>query len=536
MTEQQAPRGAATVEGVRIQGREVDGVILDLDGVITRTARLHARAWKRMFDDFLQKRAESENEPFRPFSIDEDYRGYVDGKPRYDGVRSFLQSRGIQLPDGEPADPPDRQTVCGLGNRKNEYFHELLDQGSGVEVFDDAVERIHDWRSRGLKTAVVSSSKNCAAIVRAAGLDELFDARVDGVRAEAESIPGKPAPDTFLKAAEELGVPAERAVVVEDAVAGVQAGRAGNFALVVGVARRGGSEALAEHGADVVVQGLDELMSEGYVHGGRAARLPSALDEFDEIARRLAGKRAAVFLDYDGTLSPIVRDPDRAFMAPSMREAVRELAKVAAVAIVSGRDRQAVENFVQLEQLFFAGSHGFDIRGPGCRHEYEGGAAALPDLDEAERKLGARLAPIAGALVERKRFALAIHYRNVAEQEVDAVETAVDEVHEDHPRLRKRGGKKVFELQPNIDWHKGRAVLWLLQTLQLDSPDVLPFYVGDDLTDEDAFRALAGRGVGILVGEAPAPSMATFWLPETSDVEVFLRRLTDLLRQRLSDT
>jgi len=510
----------ATVCGV-----DVDAVILDLDGVITRTAKVHAAAWKRMFDAYLQHRAEREGREFEPFSIDKDYRAYVDGKPRYDGVRSFLAARGIQLPEGSPDDAPDQETVRGLGNRKNAHFHELLEEG-GVEVFDDAVAMLFAWREQGLKTAVVSSSKNCEAIVRAAGLDAMFDRRVDGRDAQRLQLPGKPAPDIFLRAAEELDVAPSRAVVLEDAVAGVEAGHAGGFALVVGVARAEVAQSLLEHGADVVVRSLEELV--GAVRIPRD--LPLASESLDELAQRLHGRRAAVFLDYDGTLTPIVSRPEDARLAPPVRELVARLAEVCPVAIVSGRDRADAQQLVGLEGLYYAGSHGFDITGPGgLHHQHEGGTAALPDLDEAQRQLEQRLGHISGAQVERKRFALAVHYRNAPEDALGEIERAVDEVWRLHSRLRKRGGKKIFELQPDIDWHKGKAVLWLLQLLGLDGPEVVPFYLGDDVTDEDAFRALAGRGIGVLVGETGAPSAATYRLSGTDEVPTFLQQLASLL-------
>ena len=171
--------------------------ILDLDGVITQTAHLHAQAWKQMFDAYLQERDKRESEDQRPFDVGEDYEEYVDGKPRYDGVRSFLASRGIELPEGEPDDEPDRETICGLGNRKNEIFHELLGE-QGVDVYEDAVEQIESWRERGLRMAVISSSRNCSAILKAAGLRELFVVKVDGVDSERLGLQGKPAPDMFL--------------------------------------------------------------------------------------------------------------------------------------------------------------------------------------------------------------------------------------------------------------------------------------------------------------------------------------------------
>jgi alpha,alpha-trehalase len=228
-----------------------DALLFDLDGVITRTATLHAAAWKDLFDHFLSARARERNEPFVPFDTASDYLHYVDGRRRYDGVDTFLRSRGIELPYGDPADLPEAETICGLGNRKNDYFNQRLAQ-LGVEVFDDTVELINAARRHGRKVAVVSASENCEAILGRAGLLGLFDTRVTGVEAAELHLAGKPAPDTYLKAAELLETPPEAAVVFEDAISGVQAGRAGGFGLVVGVDRRGESELLRRHGADVV--------------------------------------------------------------------------------------------------------------------------------------------------------------------------------------------------------------------------------------------------------------------------------------------
>jgi beta-phosphoglucomutase family hydrolase len=233
-------------------------LLFDLDGVITRTATLHAAAWKALFDDFLTVRARERGEPFHPFEIATDYVRYVDGRRRYDGVDTFLRSRGIELPYGDPTDPPGTATVCALGNRKNGYFNERLAR-NGVEVFDDTVELIHAARRHGTKVAVVSASENCTAILDRAGLLDLFDTRVTGTEAAAWHLPGKPAPDTYLKAAELLDTAPGGAVVFEDAISGVEAGRAGGFGLVVGVDRRGEAEILLRHGADVVSSDLREF-------------------------------------------------------------------------------------------------------------------------------------------------------------------------------------------------------------------------------------------------------------------------------------
>jgi beta-phosphoglucomutase family hydrolase len=238
----------------------VRACLFDMDGVLTKTAAVHAAAWKDMFDEFLRQR---EGPSFVPFDAGDDYSQYVDGKRREDGTRSFLASRGIQLPEGTPDDPPDAQTVHGLGNRKQALVLKLLDE-RGVEVFDDAVRYLHAARDAGLRTAVVSSSANTVQVLQAAGLAELFEARVDGLTARERDLPGKPAPDMFLAGARELDAGPGEAAVFEDALSGVAAGRAGNFACVIGVDRVGGdhAEALREHGADRVVRDLGELLEE----------------------------------------------------------------------------------------------------------------------------------------------------------------------------------------------------------------------------------------------------------------------------------
>ena len=238
---------------------QYDAVLFDLDGVITDTANMHAASWKQMFDAYLQKRAVERGEPFRPFDIATDYRLYVDGKPRFNGVRDFLTSRGIQLPEGSPDDPAQAETVGGLGNRKNNLINEVIEQ-VGVEPYEGSVKLIHQLHHQGFKIAAVTSSQNCEAVLKAAKLDAFFEVRVDGNTIDAQQLAGKPAPDTFLMAAQRLGVEPKRAVVVEDAISGVQAGRHGNFGLVVGVARKGNDEELRHHGAHLVVHDLSELV------------------------------------------------------------------------------------------------------------------------------------------------------------------------------------------------------------------------------------------------------------------------------------
>ncbi|TDC45900.1 beta-phosphoglucomutase family hydrolase [Actinomadura sp. KC345] len=240
---------------------EATACLFDLDGVLTRTAAVHAAAWKEMFDGYLRERARRTGEPFTEFDPVKDYGRYVDGKKREDGTRSFLESRGIELPEGSPDDPPETETVRGLGNRKNALVLRFIDE-RGVETFDGSIAYVRAARDAGLRTAVVSSSANTVQVLRTVGITGLFEARVDGVTAAERNLPGKPAPDMFLAGARELGVAPARAVVFEDALAGVQAGRAGGFAYVVGVNRADAANAaaLAEYGADIVVSDLSELM------------------------------------------------------------------------------------------------------------------------------------------------------------------------------------------------------------------------------------------------------------------------------------
>jgi len=229
-----------------------------MDGVITKTAVVHSLAWKRMFDEYLRYRGKEYNEPFLEFTHADDYLSFVDGRPRYKGVDAFLKSRGINIPFGEPEDEPGKETVCGLGNRKNELFNKVLEE-EGVGVYDSTIKLIKELLQRGVKVGVATSSKNGELILKKAGIADLFETRVDGVVSSKLGLKGKPEPDIFTTASDNLGVEYHRAIVVEDAVSGVQAGFKGHFGLVIGVARQKNAHELKTHGADVVVEDLSEI-------------------------------------------------------------------------------------------------------------------------------------------------------------------------------------------------------------------------------------------------------------------------------------
>ncbi|MFW6114826.1 MAG: trehalose-phosphatase [Thermodesulfobacteriota bacterium] len=516
---------------IPISRLDYDAFIFDLDGVVTKTAKVHEAAWKDMFDEYLSHRAQREGQDFQPF-VNTDYLRYVDGKPRYEGVKSFLESRGITLPYGSPEDEPGKETICGLGNRKNELFHALLKK-QGVETYPSTIDRIQMLRSKGFKTAIVSSSKNCSAVLEAAHIKDLFDAQVDGLDAERLGLKGKPDPDIFLEAADRLGVEPQRSVVAEDAISGVKAGSSGKFGLVIGVDRGEQEKALKNSGADVIIADLAEITISGNpsLHEAIADALPSAQESMEEISGRTSGKQIVLFLDYDGTLTPIVETPDQAVLSDSMRSAISELARYCTVAVVSGRDLRNVQELIAIDTIFYAGSHGFEIAGPkGKNVEYQQSTELLPTLDQAEQALKARVEGINGALVERKKFSVAVHYRKAKETEIKTVEKAVDEVLSQYEDLRKSEGKKVFDIQPDIDWDKGKAVTWLLETLDMSRSKVVPIYLGDDTTDEDAFRMLKDYGIGIIVGGGSRSTAARYQLPDTDAVQQFLKALIPLAK------
>ncbi len=510
--------------------KRFDAFIFDLDGVITQTAKVHALAWKKMFDDYLAKHTPQA----ALFDIESDYLRYVDGKPRYDGVRSFLASRNLTLAYGDPADAPGEETVCGLGNLKDELYHATL-RSDGVEVYESSVKLLRRLRGENVRTAVVSSSRNCQDVLEAASIADLFDTRVDGIELERLQMPGKPAPDMFVEACRRLRITPERCVGVEDATSGVEALRAAGFGWVVGVNRADQAEALYQHGADVVVDDLDELtLISETPNTGKVDRLPNALERLDEFF--LADQREpAMFLDYDGTLTPIVPRPQDAVLSNAMRAILQRLAGLCPVAIVSGRDLADVRELVTLQRLWYAGSHGFEIAGPaGERAENEAGRRYLGALDAAEQDLRDLLAAVPGCLVERKHFSIATHYRLVAPEQVETVKHTVRNIHSHHSGLRLQSGKKVLELQPNVDWHKGKALRWLMQVQKLDAAHYMPIYIGDDVTDEDAFRELATDGVGILVAQDDGVTHAAYRLDDPRAVEEFLNRLTTKLLETKS--
>jgi trehalose 6-phosphate phosphatase len=254
--------------------------------------------------------------------------------------------------------------------------------------------------------------------------------------------------------------------------------------------------------------------------------LLNALKHYSEIQQKLKNKQPVLFLDYDGTLTPIVARPEKALLSAGMRNVLRKLASLYTVAIISGRDMADVKKHVDLDNLVYAGSHGFDITGPGgMRMQYEGGVKTLPSLDSAEEMIRKQLDFIDGIQIERKKFAIGVHYRNVDQKDIGTIKQTVDKILKNYNDLQKSEGKKIIEFQPKIEWHKGKAVLWLLKQLDIKLSDVLPIYIGDDLTDENAFRAISKEGIGILVGKHGKETAAKYQLNNVKEVQQFLNNL-----------
>ncbi len=522
--------------------QRLEAVIFDTDGVITQTAAVHFTAWKAVFDEFLD--AHATGDAAAPFT-DNDYRVHVDGIGRYDGVDAFLRSRGFELPRGEPDDEPGDATVCAVGNKKNDSFAAAIER-HGVRPYTTTRRFIEQLHAKGIRTAVISASKNCELVLRAAGMLDLFEVKVDGIDAAEMGFPGKPAPDVFLEAARRLGVEPASAAVVEDAISGVNAGRSGGFGLVVGLDRTRNPEPLAEF-ADIVVPDLADLevvaLDPADPSAGAGVRLvvpartwlpdlSDALTDHD-LTRQIAGKTVAVFCDYDGALTPIVDRPEDAAIPAATLAALEALADVTVVGVVSGRDLGDVMAMVPTERIWFAGSHGFDVRNPdGTREEFTEGAAALPALEAAETQLAERLEDIEGAWAERKRYAIAVHYRATPEDQIGALESIVGDIAASHDALRMTGGKKIFELRPDVDWHKGKAVRWLIDAAGLDPATTLPIYIGDDVTDEDGFVEVRAGGVGIVVGTEDRYTAAHLRVDDPDAT----RQLLDDLSRRLKST
>lgn len=392
-----------------------------------------------------------------------------------------------------------------------------------VPLFEATVDLARKLQSIGVGAAAYSSSPQCQQALTSAGIDDLFGVCIGGIAGQRGTVE-KPDPTVLLDAAHRLGVRPQRCVVVESSTAGVAAGRSGGFALVVGIDGAGGDDELARYGADVV---LDDLADIAVRTGDtRISELPNALESYGQLIGITGSRDSMLFLDYDGTLSPIVSDPAAATLVDGAAEALERAAKASPVAILSGRDLEDVRSRVDIPGLWYAGSHGFELTGPdGTRHQNETAAQFIPVLERAAAELSRTLAGITGVRVEHKRYAVAVHYREVAEERVGEVVAAAHSLGA-RDGLRVTGGRMLVELRPDIDWDKGTTLAWIRDRIDA-SGSMLPIYIGDDLTDEDAFEAVRLDGIGIVVGhdeDGDRKSAANFTLRSPQQVREFIER------------
>lgn len=479
-------------------------IILDMDGVLTNTRELHFNSWKIVFETFLKAKGLSV-----PFTK-EHYQGYVDGKPRSEGIKSFLEALGIL---------PSESELEVLSREKNLNYLKFLETNSPI-MYSDVLESLKLWKSQGIKLGVVSSSENCRIVLKKFKLEDFFTTLVDGIDGQQKHLRGKPFPDYFLEAVEQIGVQSEECALVEDSVSGVIAAKKAHFKTIYGMSREGQTPfaQLYESGADAVITSLLDI--------GHA---PHVLTAWDDFIAHVGSRDIALFIDYDGTLSNIVSQPSAAVISEQTKNILESLSKAFKVAIVSGRDRLDIKERIGLDNIFYSGCHGFDISGPGCFHFIQEDVQKyLPALEEASIAASNLLGGIHGLLIEKKLFATAIHYRMVEFKSRMDIKNQLKPIIEKYPQLILKEGKKVFDILPNVNWDKGKAVNKICEILSIDSTQTVPLYVGDDLTDEDAFLALHGKGISIKVDSGMSATMADYHLNNPGEVTLFLERISKL--------
>lgn len=486
---------------VAIDPRYHDAVVFDLDSMLTEAASVHRVAWEALFDDYLARHSTSGGRDHSVFT-DGDYQQLLDAETRFDGVAGVLAARGISLPLGLASDRGD-QTVGGLIHRHRQLCLELL--GRDVPLFTSMVSLAQRVRSSEVTTAAHSSSPGAGELLEATGVDGLFDVFIDGTADEGRSIAGNPGlvvlleATHLLEATSRLGVHPHRAVLIGDTEDGITAGRDGGFGLVIGVDGTEHVDRLFERGADVVVSDLADI---GVRTGDkRISQIPNALESYGQLAGIAMARDSVVILNYDGALSQFVSDPAAAALVDGAADALEHVAAMSPVVVISGRDLADIRDRVGIPTVWYAGSHGFELAGPdGSHHENEQAAATVPVLAEAAAELRDTLAQIPGVRVEHKRFAVAVHYREVASEHIGEIVATTHRLGQRRD-LRVVSGSMLIELRPDVDWDTGTTLAWIRSHLE-GSKSLVPIYIGGDLTDEDAFDAVQFSGVGIVVRQA----------------------------------
>ncbi len=505
------------------QENRLKAIVVDMSGVLANTDSTSRAAWESVFKDFFKANNS------RQFFSSEDYDTYIKDKPKYHRVKNFLNSKNISLPFGDQNDSAGNDSACSVENKKMKVFKHLLEE-SGMQIYENAVKNIKLWKEKGLKAAVVSSDETFKKAFDSAQLSHLFEVKIDGTASRKLGLKEKPEADLYLEATKRLELAPESCIFFDDTVSGLQAGSKANFGLVIGVNRGENRKLFSENGADMVIESFDELdlFNDPEIEAWFSHPIPRFASEYVKIGEVVFGKTPVLFLDYDGTLTPIVQRPEDAVLSTEMQEVLKECASMFAVAAVSGRDMDDLRSRINIDNLIYAGSHGFRISGPdGMYMEHEKSQEILPELNKMEDKLNQVFhGTVSGVQVERKRYAIAIHYRNAQEEDIPFIKKKVSEIVENSTGFKAGEGKKILEIKPDIEWHKGKAVLWILEKLKLtDKNKYIPIYIGDDVTDEDAYESLKDWGIGIQVGPGAKPTAARFRLKNVYQVRIFLKEL-----------
>ncbi|MFJ1269125.1 trehalose-phosphatase [Legionella lytica] len=495
----------------------IKGIIFDMDGVVTQTATLHFEAWKNTLDAFLLELNPTEDELF----TENDYFYYLDGMPRNEGLSNFLTSRKIT------SDAHQEKWISHLADKKNDYFQTLLKKHP-VNYFPDTLQFIEFLLLNQYQIALISSSKNCIPILKSAQIEHLFPIYVDGIISERLNIAGKPEPDIFLEAAKRLKLQPQECLVIEDALSGVKAAKKGQFGKVIALDRKQKLYSqFLELEPDYILPDLSkapQLFNNDNSDNKQPISGLAVLPSIHQLMKHCY--QFIIFLDYDGTLTPIVDRPEQAILSAAMHDCLSSLSQEYLTVIISGRALNDLKEHINISTLFYSGNHGLEFMGP--RSYYQIGAAFKEEIEELDCCLSKKFNGISGCLIENKTFSLSVHYRLVDKENLDLIEKQIDAVLLNYPRLKKHYGKKVYEIRPNILWNKGIASNAILEKFKLNNPHLIPIYIGDDVSDEDAFEVFQTKGITIKVEQNPLDTKANYFLNSPLEVQRFLTQLSFL--------
>lgn len=497
---------------------KIKGIIFDMDGVITQTATLHFKAWKITIENFFTQIFDE-----KKLFTENDYFHYLDGMTRKEGVANYFLNIGLSEDMLKGIYKNLEECIEDLCKKKNTLLLQILSEET-VECFPDSLKFIEFLLLQDYKIGLISSSKNCLPILKKTQIDNIFSVYVDGLFCEQMNLPGKPHPAIFLEAAKRLDLLPEECLIVEDAIAGVCAAKKGGFGVVALDRKNKLYKDFLKFQPDFVLNDLSSNQTFLYHQLRKHATLQPGFKSLSCIMDLIENEnQLAIFLDYDGTLTPIVETPDKAVLSQRMFHCLTQLSQNYLTVIMSGRELKNLKKLINVPTIFYSGNHGLEFIAPNDEIvSYQVGEEFKEELSFVYLHLVSLLRTIEGCIVENKKYSLSIHYRLVSESKHLYISQVIDEVLSDCPNLIRHSGKKVFEIRPNIIWNKGVASAFILNNLKLKNPNIIPLYIGDDLSDEDAFETFDKGGITIKVMDQPETTKAHYFLNSPSEVENFL--------------